>query len=59
MAFRTFSYSVFDNFSFFAQDGVYPLHIAAALGKLEICRVVVEQDGKVDVQNNVRENLYL
>ena len=51
-------YSVFDNFLLFAEDGVYPLHIAATLGKLEICQVVVEHGGNVDVQNNVRDDLY-
>ena len=47
-----------DNFSFFVQGGLYPLHIAAEWGKLEICRVVVEHGANVDVQNNVRDNLY-
>ena len=37
---------------------MYPLHIAATLDKLEICRVVVEHGGNVDVQNNVRDDLY-
>ena len=39
-------------------NGVYPLHIVAALGKVVFCRVVVEHDANVDVQNNVRDNLY-
>ena len=51
-------YSVVKNFPFSAQDGLYPLHIAAKGDELEICQVFIEHGANVDVQNNVRDNLY-